>query len=118
MKLETSIDYFLVFIIFIKIVFGLSVIGHLILTHSKLLGAKDYDDKLMYWKDRTEFIFTISMAILLIYHFNPRSKPVPIDKETAILFFLFGWILVITAKWSTFFVEAKWYQRILDRYFV
>ena len=119
MKLETSIDYFLVFIIFVKIVFGLSVIGHLILTHSNLSGTKEYDDKLLYWKERTEFIFTIAMSILLIYHFNPRtSKHIPLDKETSFLFFLFGWILIITANWSSFFTEAKWYQTIVNNYFV
>jgi hypothetical protein len=119
MKLETNIDYFLIFIIFIKIVFGLSAIGHVILSHSSMLVSQEYDDKFVYWKERTEFIFIVSMAILLIYHFNPRtSQKISIDRETSILFYLFGWILIITAKWSDFITGAKWYQQIVNKYFV
>jgi len=31
-----------------------------------------------------------------------------IEGETKILYCLFGFILIITADWSTFFSEAKW----------
>jgi hypothetical protein len=31
-----------------------------------------FDSNLLYWKDHTEFVFIISMAVLLIYHFHPR----------------------------------------------
>jgi hypothetical protein len=30
------------------------------------------------------------------------------------LFFLFGWFLLITAKWSIFFKESSWYKSISD----
>jgi hypothetical protein len=49
------------------------------------------------------------MSILLIYHFNPRN-PVPVPKDTNILFFIFGLILLFTANWSLFFEEAKWHN--------
>jgi hypothetical protein len=49
------------------------------------------------------------MSILLIYHFNPRN-PVPVPKDTNILFFIFGLILLFTANWSLFFKEAKWHN--------
>lgn len=109
MKIETSLDLFLLFIILIKIVFILSSVGHLILSHKH--KDSNLDPKLVYWKERTEFIFIISMAILLIYHFKPGHLK-PISGETSILFFLFGWILIFTAKWSLFFKEAKWYKNI------
>ena len=113
LKFETSLDYFLFFIILIKIVFVISAIGHVILSHSTSAKAEKVDPKLSYWKERTEFIFIISMSILLIYHFNPRFPKKPIGEETALLFFLFGWILIITAKWSLFITEANWYQKIV-----
>jgi hypothetical protein len=69
------------------------------------------DVKLVYWKERTEFIFVICMSLLLIYYFRPGHMK-PIDSETSLLFFLFGWILIITAKWSNFFASAKWYSNI------
>ena len=43
------------------------------------------------------------MSILLIYLFNPRvDRSVLIDKETKILLYLFGFILLIIAKWNLF----------------
>lgn len=114
LKFETSLDFFIFFIILIKIVFIISAIGHLILSHSTNAKAEKIDPKLLYWKERTEFIFIISMSILLIYHFHPRLSKKPISEETALLFFLFGWILIITAKWGLFFKEAHWYKRIIS----
>lgn len=121
MKLESPINIFILFIIFIKIVFILAAIGHVILTHflkkdDKNDNGKDdkkeqIDTKLVYWKERTEFIFVISMALLLIYYFRPGHIK-PIDSETSLLFFLFGWILIITAKWGDFLKNAKWYSNI------
>ena len=111
---DTTLDYFIIFIILIKIVFIVSAIGHVFLSHSgndELV--EKLDPKLTYWKERTEFIFIASMAILLIYHFKP-GKNKPISEETALLFFLFGWILLFTAKWQLFFTEAPWFKRIAN----
>lgn len=113
-KFDTSLDKFVFFIILIKIVFALSAVGHIILTHMPNDALeKKYDEKLVYWKERTEFIFIVSMSILLIYHFKP-GKNKPIGEETSILFFLFGWILLITSKWSLFFTEAPWYKSLVS----
>lgn len=114
LKFEQSIDYFVFFIILIKIVFMLSAIGHIYFSHSTKYNAKKIDDKLLYFKERTEFIFIISMSILLIYHFNPRFSKPPINEETSLLFFLFGWILILTAKWGLFITEAPWYKQIVS----
>lgn len=114
LKFETSIDYFVFFIILVKIIFIVSAIGHVILSHSTNEKAAKIDPKLVYWKERTEFIFIISMAILLIYHFNPRLSKKPISEETGLLFFLFGWILIFTAKWSLFIHEAPWYKQFVS----
>lgn len=120
MSFKEPIDMFILFIIFIKVVFILTSIGHVILTHMTRKGTdsdtndkkKEGEDvKLMYWKERTEFIFIASMAILLIYYFNPRSMK-PLNKETSLLFYLFGWVLLITAKWGIFIKDAKWYSLV------
>lgn len=118
MKFEKPVDMFVLFIILIKIVFILTAIGHVILSHMSKKNGKNgkngkeekeekTDVKLVYWKERTEFIFVICMSLLLIYYFRPGHMK-PIDSETSLLFFLFGWILIITAKWSDFFASAKW----------
>jgi hypothetical protein len=36
----------------------------------------------------------------------------PLTSEASLLFFIFGWILLITAKWGIFFKDAKWYSGI------
>ncbi len=111
---ETTLDLFLAFIIFIKIIFAISTVGHIIFTFipDSILGKK-YDSKLVYWKERTEFIFIASMAILLIYHFKPGNNK-PINRETSILFFIFGWITLITANWGLFFTESNWYKKLVS----
>lgn len=118
MKFDSTLDLFIVFIIFIKLVFVFSAIGHLVLTHlpvniTNKISVSVSDAKLIYWKERTEFIFIASMSILLIYHFRPgHSKP--ISSESSLLFFLFGCVLIITAKWDLFFKETIWYKTLVQ----
>ena len=78
-------------------------------------GDSDLDKKLVYWKERFEFVFVLLMAILLIYLFNPRKdRGTLIDGETKILLYLFGFVLLITAKWGDFFHESKWFKYIQE----
>jgi hypothetical protein len=99
-------DIYVTFIFLIKIGFILMAISHIYLK-TKGKADSDLDKKILYWKERFEFIFIAAMAILLIYLFNPRSvKNIIIDKETKILLYLFGFILLITAKWDLFFKES------------
>ena len=73
----------------------------------------ELDKKILYWKERFEFIFIACMAALLIYLFNPRSKTsITIDRETKVLLFLFGFVLLITAKWDEFIKESPWFSRL------
>jgi hypothetical protein len=37
-----------------------------------------------------------------------------IDNEAKILLFLFGFILILTAKWSVFFEESKWFSAVQE----
>ena len=75
--------------------------------------------EIKYWKERVEFVFIFLMALLLIYLFSPRAnRTTMIDSETKILFYLFGFILLINAKWQEFFKESKgliYLQKIVGR---
>jgi cell division protein FtsW (lipid II flippase) len=113
MKFETPLDIFVLFIVLIKIVFVLSAIGHLVFSHTSNTDLQKKDPELVYWKERTEFIFVVSMSVLLIYHFKPGNNK-QVSEETALLFFLFGIILLLTSKWSLFVKEAPWYKRIVS----
>jgi hypothetical protein len=100
-----------IYLIFaVKVCFILMALSH---TYMRVTGKidSDLDKKFIYWKERFEFIFVLLMAILLIYLFNPRNdKSVTIDGETKLLLYLFGFVILITADWSVFFSEAKWFK--------
>jgi hypothetical protein len=111
LNMDTKLDYYVVFLIIIKCIFVASALGHLVLSHTDTSFNK-YDAALLYWKERTEFIFIVSMALLLIYYFHPSIKSDPMSHETKLLFFLFGWVLLITANWKLFVTEAPWFEEI------
>ena len=93
-------------IILLKVIFIFLAVAHLY-NKRKGKGNTPQDKKIVYWKDRIEFVFIILMSFLLIYVFNPRStKPIVLDKETKILFYLFGFVLILTAKWHAFINES------------
>jgi len=101
-------DMYITFAFFVKIVFIILALTHIFL---KLKGKENsaLDIKIKYWKERVEFVFVIIMALLLIYLFSPRKdRSTTIDKETKMLFYLFGFVLLITVKWEVFFRESKW----------
>ena len=94
LKFETKFDWFIVFIVVIKIIFVISAIAHIFMSHAHNQKLKNsVDPKLVLLKERTEFVFIISMAILLIYHFIPGKNKV-VTEESALLFFLFGIVLL------------------------
>jgi hypothetical protein len=115
MILETLLDYFIFFIITIKVVFSFTYFGHIILAHTNTEFTEMFDKTLLYWKEVTEFIFSICMSILLIYHFHPKFSRYPIRKETKALFLLFGIILLFSAKWTIFFDEDSDFIKILNK---
>jgi len=107
-----NFNLYITLIFIIKVGFISLAITHIYL---KVKGKSnsDLDKKILYWKERVEFIFILLMAMLLIYLFNPRTdRIVMINGETKILLYLFGFILLITAKWADFFREAEWFQYI------
>jgi hypothetical protein len=116
---EYILDKFLVpfiyIIIGIKALFLFSTLSNLFLT--KIIKndslIKKYSHKLDKIKEQTEFIFIILTSILLIAIFYPRQNNLKyIDSHVKLLFYLFGWILIITAKWDLFFHESPVLQKI------
>lgn len=105
-------DMYVTFIFIVKIGFLIMSVLHVYL---QFKGDKksDLDKKILYWKERLEFIFIATMSILLIYLFNPRKdRSVLIDSETKLLLYLFGFVLIITAKWDVFFKESPFMKML------
>ena len=104
-------NIYITFIIFIKVGFVILAISHLYLK-LKHKEHSETDKKIVFWKERLEFVFVILMAGLLIYLFNPRNdRSILITHETKILLYLFGFILLITADWNVFFHESPFFKK-------
>ena len=112
-KIDSGLDLFEYFIILIKFIFLFTAVGHIFLSHSSRNRAKELDPEFELLKERTEFVFIICMSILLIYYFNPRYSKKQISHESSILFFMFGWAMIVTAKWTLFFDESPLYKKII-----
>jgi len=110
MKFESILDFFILFIILIKFCFFMLYITNAFLIYSGSKNVK-LSASVLFWKERTEFIFIACMSCLLMYHFFPRRN-VPYSKETSLLFFLFGFIMLFTAQWSLFFKQSVLYQKL------
>ena len=101
---------FLIF--FIKIIYVILTSTHVYLKMKGKTGT-EFDKQIMYWKERFEFVFIVLMSFLLIYLFNPRyNRLFMINHETKYLLFLFGFILIITAKWNIFVQESNIFRKI------
>jgi hypothetical protein len=76
-------------------------------SNSVLINTVDY------WKAMVEFVFVCLTALLLIYLFAPpMNKSTEIVGETKLLLFMFGFALLITAKWGDFFNEPRLFMNI------
>lgn len=99
------------FIVFVKFALVCLAITHLYLKIKKKTDS-ELDQRIVYFKEKIEFIFIALMACLLIYLFNPRiDRSDLINRETKIVLYLFGFILLITAKWDSFFKETIYFQQ-------
>jgi hypothetical protein len=121
MKAADFIKHFVFFIIIIKIVYSITYFSHIVISNTSETLTNDYDDNIMYWKEITEFLFIICMSILLIYHFFPdhnfihNYKPIVVDKETKVLFLLFGFILLFSAKWTILFDKDSVFVKMINK---
>lgn len=105
-------DIYITFIFLIKIGFITMVLIHLYLK-LKHRENNELDKKILYWKDRLELFFIVLMSFLLIYLFNPRyDKSILIDRETKILLYMFGFVLLITSNWNVLIKESPLFSTI------
>jgi hypothetical protein len=115
LKVDSKLDIYVFFLLSLNVVFVAAALGHLILAHTDTFFDK-YDARLVYWKERTEFIFIVSVSVLLIYYHHPFVKVDPMSYETRLLFFMLGWILLVTAKWKSFVTEAPWFEKLTSAF--
>ena len=99
-------------IFMVKILFILLAITNIIL-HIWYKSNPQLDKRIVFWKERFEFIFTSLMAGLIIYVcFPPFNKSVSVSGESKLLLYMFGVVLLITAKWDIFFKESKVFRYV------
>jgi len=90
-------------IIIFKLTFISSTLLHKYVNYNKKSVFYKYDDKLMYVREFTEFVFILLMCLLIIYVFHPRKDHMQyMTDEIKMLIYLFGWIILITADWGSF----------------
>ena len=105
-------DMYIILILLVKVAFILLSLYRLYVKtkHPENEKLLDTLDKL---KERTEFIFITIMSILLIYLFDPRVNRLNmVDKETKLLLYLFGFVLLLTENWSDFIEESILFKKI------
>ena len=111
-----KLNMYVTFIFIVKLVFFLLAVAHIYLK-AKGKARTALDNKIQFWKERIEFVFVFLMSTLLIYMFFPqRQIPIPIDYEMRVLFYLFGFILILTAKWGIFIDESPMYKLLHNRH--
>jgi hypothetical protein len=116
-KIHKFIPYFILFIILVKFSFSIAYVGHIVLAHTDtFLDDLIGDESLVYWKERTEFIFVICMSSLLIYHFLPGSDNIVVGKETKTLFLFLGVLLLFSAKWTLFLDEESRFVKFINKF--
>ena len=99
-------------IIFFKFLYIFLSLLHV---YFRIQGKKDaeIDISVQWWRDRVEFIFKILMALLIIYLFNPiDTREKLLSRETKLLLYIYGFILLITADWGNFFNESIGFKNV------
>jgi hypothetical protein len=113
MTFQSIYDKYLYFIFFIKIVF---IVSTLIIKFKKPSKNSKWLPIFQKWKENTEFVFIISMSILIIILFNPFFNNLQfINRETTILLFVFGIIMIITSDWTTFYNNIIIKKRLYNK---
>ena len=115
MHIIKKIIYSLITIaIFIKLIFISSYLLYYMSYHIdksdkiNINIEKDVINDFYKWKYRSEFIFQIIIALLIIIIFNPWYNNLRfINSEIIMLLFIFAILLIITANWNEFINNIK-----------
>jgi len=107
-----SVDYFVRFAFFMKLLYIFSAIYGYYLIYQKKEDTEVYEN-VKYWKERFKFVFRICMSALITYYFSPLTgNTLKFDNETKFLFFVFGLILLIDVNWKLFFEQSVWFTML------
>jgi hypothetical protein len=96
-KFEKAIDYFLFLMLIVKAIFLISAVGHVVTIHANNPNIQKHELLMRKISETTEMIFIFGMSLFLIYFFFPRRKSFPINKETALLLFAYGIVMLLGA---------------------
>lgn len=104
------LNIYITIVLAIKIIFIVLAVYRLYLKYKK-----PQDTKLLatieYWKSRCEFVFITLMSLFIMYLFYPRANNINmITNESKILLFMFGFVLLLTERWSDFIHESIWFK--------
>ena len=101
------------FVFSIKVLFLFFLLRHVyfrtqVLRNPKNTQAQTQLAESEKFKKQFEFAFTILMATLTIYLYNPMHKSYEslIDHETRFLLFVFGIVVILTSDWYQFFSNS------------
>ena len=100
---ENIIEFIIYIIIIIKILFLITTIGHIILSHTRKQTpkTKEFDEMFSVWREKFEFVFIVMMSCLLIFIFTPwRDNAHYMTPTMKFLFYVFGFILILSADWN------------------
>jgi hypothetical protein len=105
--IEYLLDILVFAIIVIKILYFVTIMYHFLVHHlpaDKINMKMEYLDNIaVYINKRLEFIYFLAMSVLLIFIFNPHYRNQKyITKHMALLFYLFGFIIILTVNWKMF----------------
>ena len=104
------VTFVIYILVFIKIVFLISSIGHLLLSHKKNPTERttEFDQKFLGLKSKFEFYCIIIMSGLLIFIFTPwYDNMVYITREMKFLIYIFGFILILSADWDIYLPQSR-----------
>jgi uncharacterized membrane protein len=103
-------NIFILFIFFIKIIYFILTI------FARWCKERDKEkyEKLEFWRNHVEFLFTMLLCILIIIIFNPFINNLYLlNTEAKILLVTYAFLTIITADWNIFINDSKIYSFFL-----
>jgi hypothetical protein len=104
---EKLLEFIVITIIVIKVFYFITILCHFLFLHLPMdklnINVEYLDNMAVYINKRLEFIYFLAMSVLLIFIFNPHYRNQKyITKHMGLLFYLFGFIIILTVNWKMF----------------
>ena len=102
--------FYILFIFLIKIIYYIFALLLIYFTKKK---NNKYIEICTFWKQHTEFVFTILLSLLIIILFNPFfNETTLLNKKTQALLFAYGIIVLTNSQWGLFFKESNIFKML------